>query len=126
MICGLSEHETYDAITSKGNYFISRLNSNYLVKEDKEEGKKKSVGKIEQKETETLTITKEIKGKLYTSDGNEIQTSYRIIHGTQKDKPWDRRQETSLRNRMKAKKKCRKKQRRSKARDVIPKGYHFE
>ncbi len=84
---GLSECETYDAITSKGNYFISRLNSNYRVKEDKEEGKKKSVEKIEKKEIETLTITKEIKGKLYTSDGNETQTSYRIIHGTQKDKP---------------------------------------
>jgi len=101
---GLSSRETYDAITSKGNYFISRLNENYRFKEEEGENKAKSEEAKELKETETLTITKELKGKLYTSDGKETQTTYRIIHCTQKNKPWDRRQEASLRRRMQSKK----------------------
>ncbi len=53
--------------------------------------------KVQQKETESLKILKEITGKLYNRKDKLTNSNYRIIHAKQKKKLWDKRQETSLR-----------------------------
>lgn len=92
---GLSKRETFDEL-SETNFFISRLNADYKVKIETEN--------ILKEETESLSITKQITGKLYGKKEQESKTSYRIIHSKLKECLWDKRKETSLRRKMKSKK----------------------
>lgn len=76
---GLQQRATYDKITEKGNHFVGRLNSNYLI--DVVEEKENS------SEDSEINITKEAKGYLYsTGKAKKTKYPYRIIHFKPKDK----------------------------------------
>lgn len=92
---GLSSREAFDEL-SETNFFISRLNPDYKIKIE-EENKLKH-------ETESLCLTKQLKGKLYGTNEKETKNSYRIIHAKLKNVLWDKKKETSLRRKMKSKK----------------------
>ena len=69
---GLQRRSTYDQITEKGNFFIGRLQSNYLVDVIRE---------ITQNPEKN--ITKELQGYLYGSGkSGKTKHLYRIVHAT--------------------------------------------
>ena len=73
---------------SENNYFITRLNKSYKIDLLSE--------RHLSEEIKNLKLIKEIKGKLYKSNGEKTKTEYRIIHGAAKVPNWDKKKETKL------------------------------
>ena len=92
---GLSNRSVFDEL-SETNYFISRLNPGYKMEIETE--------KELNEETETLFLIKEKTGKLYDVEQEKSKNNYRVIHTKLKEVLWDKKKETSLRQKMKSKK----------------------
>ncbi len=84
---GISDRSILEKIGEK-NYFITRIKKDYKIEKEKEESIKK--------ETETLRLTKEVIGKLY-SNRQVLKSSFRLIHGYPKTSNWDIRKNKLLR-----------------------------
>ncbi len=75
---GLTNRNVFDKITSNGNLFVSRMNTNYklkVVSEEVSESLERPLKKVDE-----VRFIKERKGYLYTRDNKPTENIYRILH----------------------------------------------